>query len=91
MSGCHILSCMYLTTEFIIICREGLDKDRVTTPLSPLVALGLFLTSGAISIADAPLLTVQRHNTCTVWLHVEEQHENNLSRFSKTQEVVITC
>lgn len=91
MPGCYILPYTCLTTEFIIICRESLDKDRVTTPLSPLVALGLFLTSGAISIAGAPLLTIQRRNTCTVWLHVEEQHENNLSRFPKTQEVVITC
>ena len=87
----YLSLCVFDYKIYHNVQRESLDKDRVTTPLSSLVALGLFLTSGAIYIAGAPLLTVQRRNICTVWLHVEEQHENNLSRFPKIQEVAITC
>ncbi|KAI7907605.1 uncharacterized protein BX663DRAFT_491428 [Cokeromyces recurvatus] len=38
----------------IVLSKESLNKDNVSSPLDPLFALGLFFTSQALSIMSAP-------------------------------------
>ncbi|EPB87866.1 hypothetical protein HMPREF1544_05395 [Mucor circinelloides 1006PhL] len=66
--------------DCIILSKESLGEGNIDTPLNSLIALGLFLTSRALSIVNAPFAddpTMQYLYTLAL-SHEEDQHNNIL-------------
>ncbi|KAI8642325.1 hypothetical protein BD408DRAFT_416623 [Parasitella parasitica] len=66
--------------DCIILSKESLGEGNIDTPLNSLIALGLFFTSRALSIVNAPFADdpTMQHLYTLALSHEEDQHNNIL-------------